>query len=72
MGSIPNNCGEEFEVSSSGPTKEKAKQNAQNKANDLCKRMNQGCNDAHEVGEGSYKEQPDLVTYTSTYVCMEV
>lgn len=71
MGSIPADCGEEFEVSSSGKSKEEAKENAQTKANALCKRLNKGCNIADENPDGgSYRESDHEFTYTSKYVCI--
>ena len=73
MENVPENCGEEFQVSSTGKSRTEAKENAQTKADALCKRMKKGCDTALEHPDGgSYKESEPHVTYTSKYNCMSV
>ena len=72
MASIPTDCGELFDVNSSGSSKAEAEKNTQISANKLCKRLKKGCDRATEVSKGTFKEANGLFTYTSTYVCISV
>ena len=70
--SIPTDCGDLFDVNSSGSTKAEAEANTQVSANKLCKRMKKGCDKAIETGEGTFKGEKGLFVYSSTYVCISV
>lgn len=68
----PTGCGEKFEVSGSGSTKDEARQKAQSNADGACSRLNKGCNTAQEAGKGTFKESHGVVTYISTYICVGI
>lgn len=68
----PSKCGEKFEVSGSGASRDEAKRKAQSNADGACRRLNKGCNNAQEAGTGTFKESGGLVTYISNYVCVGI